>query len=267
MSQATRPPARQAQREMALLSVLNEVTQTLHRTHTLDQIAAITVGALKKYSQSPMLAFYILPSHQHHLELVAQHGFSDLAQTAGARLPLQGSRDAAQQIGELIDSLLALTRLTRHPIKHSEVNLSKIVSQVIDRLRSAEPARAVKVTFAPRIIVHADPLLISSMMEHLLGNAWKFSSRTENAQIEFGVSDAKDFLTFFVRDNGVGFDMQYVKKLFGTIQRLHHADEFPGIGVGLAIWQRILRRHGGRIWAESEPGCGATFHFTPGGQQ
>lgn len=447
MTQTPTHPLVPVSQEMASLRIINEVSQTLHHAHDLPQIAGQSVEALRKYSQSPMVVFYILEPGNQHLNLLEQYGFSEETLRAGRRLPLEGSlsglaittrelllfsedictdsriepnvqralaaagmqcailiplkhentslgvvnlifnhkvslndiqsetlssigktiglaianvrhiaqlnaeiaerekteqeiralnqtlenrvnertaelekrsqeletalnelesitytishdlraplravngfarilqldyghlldeqghshlermRSAAQQMGELIDSLLTLSRLTHRDIRPTEVDLSKIARQVTDRLRASEPNRRVEIVIAKNIFAHADPSLMQNVMEHLLANAWKFSRPNQSSRIEFGALICDDRPTYFVRDNGVGFDMQHAKKLFGTFQRLHHVDDFPGIGIGLAVIHRILQRHNGRIWAESEPGQGATFYFSLG---
>jgi len=432
--------------QLESLRVLNEIAQQLYNAHNIQQIAEKAVDALTNYSQSPMVAFYILEPNKKHLALAAEHGFSEETWKKGARLPVEGSlsgitilrqevimsddlltdtrtepkiqqalvnmglkcaisipiiynnealgvtnmifnqkimlddfqretflsigktiglsisnvrhieqlnaeiaerkqieveirklnkelekrvsertaeleqrsnqleatlnelesitytishdlrtplraingfgkiilldyghlldeqghdyleriRDAAQQMGELIDSLLTLARLNHREINRAEVDLSKIAHQIAARLCANQPDRVSEFIITDGITANADRSLIGSVMEHLLSNAWKFSARSEKTRIEFGETQHDNRPTYYVRDNGVGFDMQYAKKLFGTFQRLHHVDEFPGIGIGLAVVYRILQRHGGRIWAKSEPGKGTTFYFSVG---
>ena len=210
-------------------------------------------------------------SHDLRTPLRAINGFGKIIQLDyGHLLDEQGHdyleriRDAAQQMGELIDSLLTLARLNHREINRAEVDLSKMAHQIAARLSANQPERMAEFVITDGITTNADPVLIGSVMEHLMSNAWKFSARSDKTRIEFGKTQHDDRPTYYVRDNGVGFDMQYAKKLFGTFQRLHHADEFPGIGIGLAVVHRILQRHGGRIWAKSEPGKGATFYFSVG---
>ncbi len=147
-----------------------------------------------------------------------------------------------------------------------EFDLSGIASSVVDELRSADPERTVDVHVEPGILVNADPTLMRSVLSNLIGNAWKFSSCTETPAITFA-RDEHDPAIMFVRDNGAGFDMQYVDRLFGVFRRLPNASDIPGTGVGLATVRRILHRHDGRIWAEAQPGKGATFYFTVGGPE
>lgn len=175
---------------------------------------------------------------------------------------LQRVRNAADRMGQLIDDLLQLSRLSRAEMHVEPVDLSALAASVIDELRQLEPERRVEVVVAPDVLVQGDARLLRILLQNLLGNAWKFSARNPQARIEFGIRySAANPPACFVRDNGVGFDMRYSRKLFGAFQRLHAQTEFPGTGIGLATVQRIISRHDGRIWAEAEPNRGATFHF------
>ncbi|MES2785787.1 MAG: PAS domain-containing protein [Pseudomonadota bacterium] len=160
----------------------------------------------------------------------------------------------------LIDGLLSLSHLSQVELGKSQVDLSAIASEIVDRLRTDQPDRIALFHITPGLVVWADRTLLRSVLENLLGNAWKFSSQREQTEIQVGGSLERG--EFFVRDNGAGFDMTYAAKLFGTFQRLHSDAEFEGTGIGLATVARILARHGGRIWAIAEPGHGATFYFT-----
>ncbi len=172
-------------------------------------------------------------------------------------------RTAAQRMAQLIDDLLNLSRVTRAPLTPEPTSLSMVAQHVIRELQQASPDRIVEFSILPNIVANSDPRLMKVVLENLLGNAWKFTSKQEFAHIEFGASDhTGNGHVFYVRDNGAGFDMAYVNKLFGAFQRLHSSSEFPGIGIGLAIVQRIINRHGGRVWAEGAVDQGATFYFT-----
>ena len=172
-------------------------------------------------------------------------------------------RSAAQRMAELIDDLLRLSRVSRGALTKSPVDLSAIVEGVLAELRKASPERVVTATVQPGITAVADARLMKITFENLLGNAWKFTAKTPEPRIEFGMrEDPERGTVYFVRDNGAGFDMAYADRLFGAFQRLHTDKEFPGTGIGLATVQRIVRRHGGEIWAESAVGAGATFQFT-----
>jgi signal transduction histidine kinase/DNA-binding response OmpR family regulator len=160
----------------------------------------------------------------------------------------------------LIHDLLDLARVSRKEIRSCDFDLSESALSVIDALRQSQPGRSVRAVVSPGMTVHADPGLIRIVLENLLGNAWKFTSRTADPLIEVGFDAGTN--SYFVRDNGAGFDMEYAHKLFTPFQRLHGAGEFQGSGIGLSIVHRIVTRHGGRVWCEASPGKGATFRFT-----
>ncbi len=182
---------------------------------------------------------------------------------------LQRIRSAAQRMAQLIDDLLSLSRIGRSEINIQQVDLSKIVQQIADDLHANEPDRKVNFIIQKSIIVQGDSHLLRIVLENLIGNAWKFTSKHPTARIEFGVKPQKEISVYFVRDDGAGFDMRYTQKLFGAFQRLHTISEFPGTGIGLATVQRIIHRHGGKVWAEGKEenliagkAGGATFYFT-----
>jgi two-component system, sensor histidine kinase and response regulator len=173
-------------------------------------------------------------------------------------------REASQHMSQLIDDVLYLSRVTRAELREQEVNLSDVASLTLDQLHDGEPDRVVERKIRPAVIVSGDGQLLRIAMKNLLENAWKFTSREPRAKIEFGVIHGPAEPSYFIRDNGAGFDMAYAGRLFGPFQRLHPQHEFPGSGIGLATVQRIIHRHGGRVWAEAGVGQGATFHFTLG---
>ena len=173
-------------------------------------------------------------------------------------------RQSTRQMAELIDGLLELSRITRSELLREAVDLSELARDVMAELRRGEPARTVEVRIASGLVAEGDPRLLRTVLQNLLGNAWKFTANSDAARIEFGSEVSLDRPSFFVRDNGAGFDMAYASKLFGAFQRLHSEREFPGTGIGLATVQRIIHRHDGRIWAEGAIGSGATFYFTIG---
>jgi PAS domain S-box-containing protein len=177
-------------------------------------------------------------------------------------------RAAAQRMAHLIDDLLSLSRVTRDELHRAEVDLSRVARAIAQRLHETDPGRDVEVVVADGLVVEGDAHLLAAVLENLLGNAWKFTSQRARARIEVGVTSKDGQLAYFVRDDGVGFDMSHAGKLFGAFQRLHAASEFPGSGIGLATVQRIVRRHDGEVWAESQVDGGATFYFTlnQGGQ-
>jgi PAS domain S-box-containing protein len=208
-------------------------------------------------------------SHDLRAPLRAIDGFSQAIQEDyGDRLDdpgreyLEKVRSASSRMSLLIDDMLRLSKLTRSEMRREQVDLSALARMTLGEFGKSEPGRMVKVTVQDGLTVTGDPALLQVAMENLLSNAWKFTSTTEAASIEFGARNEDGKKTFFVRDNGVGFDQKYAGKLFGPFQRLHSSAEFPGTGIGLATVQRIINRHGGRVWAQAEPGKGATFCFT-----
>ena len=179
---------------------------------------------------------------------------------------LQRIRAASERMSHLIDDLLELSRVTRGDLNRTRLDLSALAQAIADELRQRDPERQVEVRIADGIVVRADAALLRAVMENLLGNAWKFTSKTPGAAIEFGTfartHDNLEERVYFVRDNGAGFDMAQADQLFKAFQRLHSVEEFPGTGIGLATVQRVIRRHGGQVWAEGAVGQGATFYFT-----
>jgi light-regulated signal transduction histidine kinase (bacteriophytochrome) len=168
-------------------------------------------------------------------------------------------------MGELIEGLLTLAHLSREQLKSERVDLSVLARRIENDCREREPERQVQVTVQDGLIAQGDPRLLSAVLQNLLANAWKFSSKQPQAHIEVGSEQgAEDDTIFFVRDNGAGFDMAFTHKLFGTFERLHSPGDFPGTGIGLATVKRVIERHGGRVWAEGKPNVGATFFFTLG---
>lgn len=214
-------------------------------------------------------AFSYSVSHDLRSPLRAIDGFSQaLLEDSADRLDGEGRahlarvREATQRMGHLIDGLLSLSRLTRSEIHLAAVDLSAMAEEIVAGLRRAHPARAVTVRIAAGLRARADAGLLRVALDNLLDNAWKYTARTPHAVIEMDATTAGGRPAFRVRDNGAGFDMQFADKLFGAFQRLHTVDEFPGSGIGLATVQRIVHRHGGRVWAEAAVDRGATFYFT-----
>jgi signal transduction histidine kinase len=167
------------------------------------------------------------------------------------------------QMGQLIEDLLSLAQVSRVQLRQELVNLSALARSILDEWQARHPERQVAVHIENSLQAHGDGRLIKVVMENLLSNAWKFTSQHAQAEIRVGQQfDAARLPVFFVRDNGAGFDMAYVDKLFNPFQRLHAASEFPGTGIGLATVSRVIKRHGGLLWAQSAPGHGASFFFT-----
>jgi PAS domain S-box-containing protein len=214
-------------------------------------------------------AFCYSVSHDLRAPLRGLDGFSQaLMEDYGDKLDatgkdlLQRISDASRRMDRLIDDMLNLSRLTRSELHRQPVDLSEVAHDVADELRKRDPQRHVELRIADDLKAEGDPELLRVALENLLGNAWKYTSKQPQALIEFDRNQDNGNSSFFVRDNGVGFDMQYVGKLFSPFQRLHGRNEFPGTGVGLATVQRVIHRHGGRAWAEAELNKGATFYFT-----
>lgn len=208
-------------------------------------------------------------SHDLRAPLRAIDGFSRIllddhgaTLNADARENLERVRRAAQRMGNLIDDLLKLARVTRTEPSREDVDLSALAQEVIQTLQHQDPKRPVEAVLMPGLTVRGDARLLRIALENLLGNAWKFTSKGAQPRIELGVEKRDGMPTYYVRDNGAGFDMAYANKLFAPFQRLHTAEEFPGTGIGLATVQRIVRKHGGRIWAEGTLNQGAAFYFT-----
>jgi two-component system, sensor histidine kinase and response regulator len=191
-------------------------------------------------------------------------------ESQGVRLDENGRRfmeriqEASRQMSQLIDDVLYLSKVSRAEVRQQEIDLSSLVQSILERLHEADSGRTVETRVRPGVIVVGDGRLLRIALTNLLENAWKFTAREAAAKIEFGMMTATGEPTYFVRDNGAGFDMAYVDRLFGPFQRLHLASEFPGSGIGLATVQRIIHRLGGRVWAEAVVGQGATFSFTLG---
>jgi signal transduction histidine kinase len=213
-------------------------------------------------------AFSYSVSHDLRAPLRSMDGFSlALLEDYGDKLDDEGKdhlnriRAASQRMGRLIDELLGLSRVTRTELAIRQVNLSAIAREIAESLQQQQPQRPVQWVIDEGITVQADKSLMQIALQNLLENAWKFTAKTEKPVIRVGMIEHDGARDCFVADNGVGFDMNYADRLFGAFQRLHHESEFSGTGIGLAIVQRILRRHEGRIWAHASPGHGATFYF------
>ena len=232
----------------------------------LEQRVAELAGA-----NAELEAFSYSVSHDLRGPLRAIDGFSKiLAEQYRGLLDQQAQhyldrvRAGSQRMGHLIDDLLSLSKVTRSEMRYASIDLAQIGREAIEELRRHDGARCVEVRIAEALPARGDARLIRAMLDNLLGNAWKFTGRVTSAVIELGSAPHDGGRAFFVRDNGAGFDMAYVDKLFAPFQRLHEVHEFEGTGIGLATVHRIVTRHGGRIWAEASPGRGATFWFTLG---
>jgi light-regulated signal transduction histidine kinase (bacteriophytochrome) len=214
-------------------------------------------------------AFSYSVSHDLRAPLRSINGFSlALIEDYAGQLDVEAKafldriRAATRHMATLIDNLLNLARVTRSEMRQEVVDLSAMAGVILEELRTAAPERRVECVVGEGVIGYGDPRLLWVVLEDLLGNAWKFTINKPQARIELGISHQHGGSAYFVRDDGPGFDMAYVDKLFGTFQRLHTTTEFPGTGIGLASVRRIINRHGGRTLAEGAIGKGATFSFT-----
>lgn len=237
-------------------------------TETLEERVRQRTAELVSSNQE-LESFSYSVSHDLRAPLRAVDGFSHLLQEEyldkldhrGVEY-LRRVRSASQRMGTLIDDLLDMARVTRHEISRSRVNLSALADEILGEMRESAPQRRVHCTIEPGLWVDGDAVLMRLVIDNLLRNAWKFTAERELARIEVGRIDASRAEAICVRDNGAGFDMAYAQKLFKPFQRLHPGQRFEGTGIGLAIVQRIIRRHGGRVWAEGQPDRGAVFCFT-----
>jgi PAS domain S-box-containing protein len=248
-----------------LLGISQDITEKKAADKALLQAKEATDAANRELE-----AFSYSVAHDLRAPLRTIDGFSqalleDYAQhvdETGQRY-LTHIRSAAQLMGRLIDDLLTLSRISRAELSSEQVQLSELVHATVDRLKLNEPGRAIEVSIPDGVVGCGDRRLLAVVVDNLISNAWKFTSKCELGRIQFGVAEqAPNECTYFVRDNGAGFDQAYAHKLFGVFQRLHASHEFQGTGVGLAIVQRIVHRLGGRVWAEGKPNQGATFFFT-----
>jgi signal transduction histidine kinase len=220
-------------------------------------------------SNQELEAFSYSVSHDLRAPLRTIDGFSlALEEDFAEKLDAQGKdyisrvRNGVQRMGTLIDSLLQLSRVTRSDVQRELIDLSQLATLVFREIQASDPEREVNWIAQPGVIAEADPRLMRIAFENLVGNAWKFTARSPDATVTFGSSPQNGKTVYFLRDNGAGFDMAYVDRLFTAFQRLHGERDFKGSGIGLATVSRIIRRHHGSIWAEGEPGKGATFFFT-----
>jgi two-component system NtrC family sensor kinase len=222
-----------------------------------------------EWKNKELEAFSYSVAHDLRAPLRSVDGFSQaLLEDYANKLDDEGKqylryvRESAQQMGQLIDDLLSLSQVTRGEFQREQVDLTAIARDVAARLQKQHADRQVELVVADGLVAPGDARLVTVAFENLLGNAWKFTGKRAAARIEVGAAGDHGRRTYFVRDNGAGFDMTYASKLFGVFQRLHSTNEFEGTGIGLATVQRVVRRHGGRIWAEGAVGHGATFFFT-----
>jgi two-component system sensor histidine kinase/response regulator len=253
-----------SEKEQILDLLIGTFEDIVRTNRALQESKAATEAA-----NDELEAFSYSVAHDLRAPLRGIDGFSQaLLEDYSEKLDEQGKtylrnvRQSAQVMAQLIDSLLMLARVTQADIHRKQVDLSNLAIDTAGRLRSAQPERQVEFVIAEGAVNNGDSRLLGIVFENLLSNAWKFTGKRKQACIEFGYTRENGQSVYFIRDNGAGFDMAYAAKLFGVFQRLHRVDEFEGTGIGLATVHRIIRRHGGRIWAVGEVDRGATFYFT-----
>jgi PAS domain S-box-containing protein len=251
------------------VSQKREADEEIRRLNTTLEQRVVERTAELEAANKELEAFSYSVSHDLRAPLRAVDGFSQaVLEDYGPLLPEEGRQDlrtireGAQRMGVLIDDLLTFSRLGRTPLSRQEVDAGKLVRHVLKELNPLREGRQVEIRFEELRACRGDPALLNQVWVNLLSNALKYTRQRQPAVIEIGCKKEQDETIYFVRDNGAGFDMRYAHKLFGVFQRLHRAEEFEGTGVGLAIVQRVIHRHGGRIWADAAPDRGATFYFT-----
>lgn len=252
----------------AMAALIESRNQTRRANAELERRVTERTRQLESANRE-LEAFAYAVSHDLRAPLRSMSGFSQILQENAppgldekSRHYLQRIHDASLRMSGLIEDLLNLSRIGRSELTARAVDLSQIAAEAAAAVRERHPARAVQLEITPAMEVNADPRLLRIALENLLSNAWKYTARSAHARVAIGTQAGEHGPVYFVRDNGVGFDMKYADKLFVPFQRLHPETEFPGNGIGLVTVQRIVARHGGRIWADAKPDEGATFYFT-----
>ena len=263
-----------------IVLAIEDVTDRRHAAEAIQQLNEdLEIRVQERTAQlaasaKELEAFCYSVSHDLRTPLRAISGFSqELLRKYTPLLDATGVHylnrvcSASQRMAQLIDDLLQLSRIGRADMRRVTLNLTVMAHEVADALLQRDPQRTVTFKIEEGLTGHGDPNLLQLVLENLFENAWKFTGKKPEAIIEFGKVDRDGCQAFFMRDNGAGFDMEFVGKLFGAFQRLHSDRDFPGTGIGLANVQRIIHRHGGTVWAEGVVGEGATFHFTLGAEK
>jgi light-regulated signal transduction histidine kinase (bacteriophytochrome) len=263
----------------AIAALLQQVREGRDSDAAAQEILRITAGLETRLRQrdadvaaaiKELESFSYSVSHDLRAPLSTIDGFSRLLEGSSAKGDAERSKHYLQRlrlgvanINELIAALLMVSRLLRAPMAPQAVDIGALAQAALADLQAAEPTRVAQVDVQPGLMAQGDPALLKQLMEHLAGNAWKFSAKKDRAVITVGSEAGADGETvYFVRDQGAGFDMAHAENLFGIFQRMHVSSDFPGLGAGLAMAQRIVTRHGGRIWAEAAVDQGATIYFT-----
>jgi signal transduction histidine kinase len=261
-----------------LVVAFNEMLEEIRQQETelrsardrLEQRVAERTAQLESANKE-LEAFSYSVSHDLRAPLRSIEGFSNALMEDCSDSLNEAGKDSLQRIvgstvrmGQLIDGLLNLSRVARTEMRGRSVDLSSLAREIVADLREGENGRQVECVIAEGAVAEGDPALLRAVLQNLIGNAWKFTQKRALARVEFGFDEKSGEMKYFVQDNGAGFDMSYADKLFGAFQRLHGQSEFPGIGIGLATVQRIVNRHGGRVWAIAAPDEGATVYFTLG---
>lgn len=266
--------ARLEESQRAMLNLLEDFAMEREKTEAANRELMVALDSLRLAKEAvdaanrELEAFAYSVSHDLRAPLRSIGGFSHvLLEDCAAQLSNQG-KDSLQRIvsnvekmGQLIDDLLKLSRVTRVEMQRGRVDLSRMARKIFEELRKSRPDRRVAFVVADGLIASGDDRLLNVVLGNLIDNAWKFTSRRERATIEVGAFERAGGTVFFVKDNGTGFDMAYAGKLFQPFQRLHPMREFPGTGIGLATVKRIIERHGGRVWVKAEAGKGTTVYF------
>jgi PAS domain S-box-containing protein len=270
--QTDKIPYRDAQGK--IIGIIGFTLDITERKKAENEIIELNVALTRRKteleaSNKELESFAYSVSHDLRAPLRTIDGFSlALLEDYDDKLDVQGKnylrrvRASTQMMAQLIDDMLKLSRITRTEMNIDKVDLTRIARFVIDELQKSQPERLINIKIADGLEDMADSRLMRVALENLLGNAWKFTGKQPEAVIEFGATKEGEMKVYFIRDNGAGFDMAYVDKLFAPFQRLHTMEEYPGTGVGLATVRRIINRHGGRVWAEGQVGKGATFYFS-----
>jgi signal transduction histidine kinase len=247
---------------------IDQVTRDITERKRLEEGMRVRTAQLE-IANKELEAFCYSVSHDLRAPLRAIDGFSQaVLEDCGDQINgkgkehLQRVRAASNRMGVLIDDLLNLSRITRTEMKFETVNISQLADEIARELRAEQPERKAEFVIAPGLLAKCDSHLVQVALQNLIGNSWKFSSKQEQTRIEIGYNNSNGSSSFYITDNGAGFDPAHAERLFGAFQRLHSVSEFPGTGIGLATVQRIINRHGGKIWAEAQVDRGATFYFT-----